>query len=150
MSEKLIKNIRNLKDLSFIIKDANMPAFNDVVEKYKNGYIKRFDSAVNLVMELSNARVTGQAKTREKIINIGKPKPKITKTIPNIGKSKSPIVLEKARIKQTKSELDVGIDDDEGVISTSIKSKKTQEAKQLKTFFILLLQLYVRRHIFLK
>jgi len=121
MSKKFQKNIKNLKDLSFIIKDANLPAFNDVVEKYKNGTILRFDSAFNLVMKLSNARGTGQSKTREKIANIGKPKiQKPTKTT----------------VKQTKSKLDVGIDDDEGIISTSTKSKKTPEAKPIKTFYI--------------
>ena len=122
MSKKFQKNIKNLKDLSFIIKDANLPAFNDVVEKYKNGTILRFDSAFNLVMKLSNARGTGQSKTREKIANIGKPK------------IQKPIM--KAIPKQTKSKLDVGIDDDEGIISTSTKSKKTPEAKPLKTFYI--------------
>jgi hypothetical protein len=60
MSKKFLKNIQNLKNLSIIIKDANKPEFNDVVEKYKNGKILRFDTAVNLVMKLSKARGTGQ------------------------------------------------------------------------------------------
>jgi hypothetical protein len=132
MSKKFLKNIQNLKNLSIIIKDANKPEFNDVVEKYKNQTIKRFDTAVNLVMKLSKARGTGQTKAKQIIANIDKPKPKQIK-----------------KAKQTKSKLDVGIDDDEGVISTSIKSKKTPETNHLK-HFISQLQLYVRQHIFLK
>ena len=134
MSKKFINNIKNLKNLSIIIKDANRAEFDDVVEKYKNGELKRFDTAVNLVMKLSKARGTGQAKAKQMIANIGKPKiQKPTKTT----------------TKQTKSKLDVGIDDDEGVISTSIKSKKHQKQNHLK-HFISQLQLYVRQYVFLK
>ena len=43
MSKKFLKNIQNLKNLSIIVKDANKPAFNDIVEKYKN---YRYDSIV--------------------------------------------------------------------------------------------------------
>jgi hypothetical protein len=106
MSKKFLKNIQNLKNLSIIIKDANKPAFNDIVEKYKNQTILRFDSAVNLVMKLSKARGTGQIKAKQTIANIDKPK-----------------------AKHTKSKLDVGIDDDEGVISKSVKSKNASEPK---------------------
>jgi hypothetical protein len=113
MSRKFKNNIQNLKNLSMIVKDANKPAFYDIVEKYKNGSIKRFDSAVNLVMKLSNARGTGQTKAKETIANIDKPKQKIQKTI--------------FKTKQTKSKLDVDIDDDEGVISKNVKASKTSE-----------------------
>ena len=108
MSRKFKNNIQNLKNLSMIVKDANKPAFYDIVEKYKNGSIKRFDSAVNLVMKLSNARGTGQTKAKETIANIDKPK--IQKTI--------------FKTKQTKSKLDVDIDDDEGVISKMLNHLK--------------------------
>ena len=65
-------------------------------------------------MSLSKARGTGQMKVKETITNIDKPKP-----------------------KQTKSKLDIGVDDDEGVISKSTKStKKAPEAKPVKTFHI--------------
>ena len=117
MSKKFLKNIQNLKNLSIIIKDANKPAFNDVVEKYKNQTIKRFDTAVNLVMKLSKARGTGQMKVKETITNIDKPK-----TI--------------SKPKQTKSKLDIGVDGDEGVISKSTKSTKAPETKPPKTFHI--------------
>ena len=116
MSKKFLKNIQNLKNLSIIVKDANKPAFLDVVEKYQNQTIKRFDVAVNLVMKLSNARGTGQMKVKKNIQNIEKPKT--------------------AKPKATKSKLDVGIDDDEGVISKSVKSKKAPEPKPVKTFHI--------------
>ena len=119
MSNKFLKNIQNLKNLSIIIKDANKPEFNDVVEKYKNQTIKRFDTAVNLVMKLSKARGTGQTKAKQTIANIDKPKSK-----------------QISKPKQTKSKLDVGIDDDEGVISKSIKSKHAPEPKPAKTFHI--------------
>ena len=119
MSKKFLKNIQNLKNLSIIIKDANKPEFNDVVEKYKNQTIKRFDTAVNLVMKLSKARGTGQTKAKQTIANIDKPKSK-----------------QISKPKQTKSKLDVGIDDDEGVISKSVKSTKVPETKPAKTFHI--------------
>ena len=119
MSKKFLKNIQNLKNLSIIIKDANKPTFNDIVEKYKNQTIKRFDTAVNLVMKLSKSRGTGQIKVKQTIANIDKPKPKQIK-----------------KPKQTKSKLDVGIYDDEGVISKSIKSKNASEPKAVKTFHI--------------
>ena len=35
MSRKFKNNIQNLKNLSMIVKDANKPAFYDIVEKYK-------------------------------------------------------------------------------------------------------------------
>ena len=105
-----------------IVKDANKPAFNDIVEKYKNGKILRFDSAVNLVMKLSNARGTGQIKVKQTIANIDKPKSK-----------------QISKPKQIKSKLDVGIDDDEGVISKSVKSKKASEVKTAKTFHLWIL-----------
>ena len=119
MSKKFLKNIQNLKNLSIIVKDANKPAFNDIVEKYKNGTIKRFDTSINLVMKLSKARGTGQIKAKQTIANIDKPKSK-----------------QISKPKQTKSKLDVGIDDDEGVISKSVKSKKAPETKPPKTFHI--------------
>ena len=119
MSKKFLKNIQNLKNLSIIIKDANKPEFNDVVEKYKNQTIKRFATAVNLVMKLSKARGRGQIKVKQTIADIDKPKPKQIK-----------------KAKQTKSKLDVGIDDDEGIISKSIKSKNASEPKAVKTFHI--------------
>ena len=85
MSKKFLKNIQNLKNLSIIIKDANKPAFNDIVEKYKNGTIKRFDTSINLVMKLSKARGTGQIKVKQTIANIDKPKSKqISKQKPSI------------------------------------------------------------------
>ena len=115
MSKKFLKNIKNLKNLSMIVKDANKPAFNDIVEKYKNGKILRFDSAVNLVMKLSNARGTGQIKVKQTIANIDKPKSK-----------------QISKPKQIKSKLDIGIDDDEGVISKSVKSKKHQNPNPLE------------------
>ena len=107
MSKKFLKNIQNLKNLSIIVKDANKPAFLDVVEKYQNQTIKRFDVAVNLVMKLSNARGTGQMKVKKNIQNIEKPKT--------------------AKPKATKSKLDFGIADDEGIMGKPSEkaSKKT-------------------------
>ena len=36
-NNKILKNVQNRKNLSMIIKDANKPAFYDIVEKYKTG-----------------------------------------------------------------------------------------------------------------
>ena len=70
------QNIQNFKNLSIIVKDANKPAFNDIVEKYRNGKIICFDSAINIVMKLSKARGTVQTKAKQTIANIDKPKSK--------------------------------------------------------------------------
>ena len=56
----------------------------------------------------------------------------------------------KAIPKQTKSKLDVGIDDDEGIISTSTKSKKKHQKQNQLKHFISQLQLKLRQHIFQK
>ena len=117
-NNKILKNIQNLKNLSMIIKDANKPAFYDIIEKYKNGTIVRFDSAFNFVMKLSKARGTGQTKVKTTVANIGKPKPK-------------------PKAKQSKSKLDIDVADDEGVISKSGKSSKTPtQTKPSKSFYI--------------
>ena len=55
MSKKFLKNIQNLKNLSIIVKDANKPAFNDIVDKYKNGKIMNiFEYYRTILLELLN------------------------------------------------------------------------------------------------
>ena len=113
---KILKNVQNLKNLSMIIKDANKPAFYDIIEKYKNGEIVRFDTAFNFVMKLSKARGTGQTKVKTTVANIGKPQAPKTKH---------------------KSRLDNDVADDDGVISKSGKSSKTPtQTKPRKSFYI--------------
>ena len=58
-----------------IIKDANKPAFYDIVEKYKNREIVRFDTAFNFVMKLSKARGTGQTKVKTTVATLENPNP---------------------------------------------------------------------------
>ena len=101
-----------------IIKDANKPAFYDIIEKYQNQTIKRIDTALNLVMKLSNARGTGQSKAKQTIANFGKPK---MVSMPSMPRSK-------AKPRQT-SKLDVGIDDDEGILIIK-NNAKTQSQSQ--------------------
>ena len=118
MSAKFRTNIQNLKNLSMIIKDANKPAFYEIIEKYKNQTIKRIDTALNLVMKLSNARGTGQSKAKQTIANFGKPK---MVSMPSMPRSK-------AKPKQT-SKLDVGIDDDEGILIIKNNAKTQSQSR---------------------
>ena len=117
-NNKILKNVQNLKNLSMIIKDANKPAFYDIVEKYKKRRDREIWYSVQLCNETLKSSWNRSNQSKTTVANIGKPK-----TTP--------------KPKQSKSKLDIDVADDEGVISKSGKSSKTPtQTKPRKSFYI--------------
>ena len=130
LSKKIIRNVKYLKNTAALLfndKPEYRSHANDVISKYENGKIQRLDSALNLITKLARARGMGKQKVISDVKTVGEPKPiKNKTTISKVVKKKT----------NNKSLLDVGINDDDGVIysKSTIKSKDNNQAKLNKYF----------------
>ena len=125
LSKKIIRNVKYLKNTAALLfndKPEYRSHANDVISKYENGTIQRLDSALNLITKLARARGTGKQKVISDVKTVGEPKPKMKKTT---------LTKEVKNKTNIKSKLDVGINDDEGIIYSKsiIKTKETNQVK---------------------
>ena len=72
MSKKILKNVKDLKYLSILIKNEHMDSFNEIINLYETRKIKQLDTAKNLIVKLASSRGTGKKSTINKISKISK------------------------------------------------------------------------------
>ena len=63
MSKKILKNVKDLKNLSILIKNEHMDSFNEIVNLYETRKIKQLDTAKNLIVKLASSRGKGKQST---------------------------------------------------------------------------------------
>ena len=70
MNRKILNNLQDLKNLSTLIKPANMDSFNEILSLYESRKIKQLDTAQKMILKLASARGKGKQATKTKISNI--------------------------------------------------------------------------------
>ena len=70
MNRKILNNLKDLKNLSSLIKPDNMNSFNEILSLYESRKIKQLDTAQKMILKLASSRGKGKQATKTKISNI--------------------------------------------------------------------------------
>ena len=70
MNRKILNNLKDLRNLSTLIKPDNMDSFNEILSLYESKKIKQLDTAKNMIVILASARGKGKQATKTQISNI--------------------------------------------------------------------------------
>jgi len=89
MNRKILNNLKDLKNLSSLIKPDNMDSFNEILSLYESRKIKQLDTAQKMILKLASSRGKGKQATKTKISNISQGVKHIKKPNPFIRTKKS-------------------------------------------------------------
>ena len=63
MNRKILNNLKDLKNLSSLIKPDNMDSFNEILSLYESRKIKQLDTAQKMILKLASGRGKGKQAT---------------------------------------------------------------------------------------